>query len=98
MHQRVAVIDRAERLDLRRAVHHEAMNPPFEEIRSKEGYGNDDEFPGPEVAQVRDVNVKRGKADGVDEEDVKPAVIPTGDAFPIGFAIAALAVGHWCRG
>src|SRR6185437_187198 len=75
----------------------EAVDPPFEEIGAKESDGNDQQLPGPDIAQIRDVDVERGEADGVDDEDVEPAIVPAGDALAVGLAVAALAIGHGGR-
>src|SRR5712672_3153461 len=63
MHQGVPVVDRAERLYLRRTVHDETMNPPFEEIGGEKGCGHDHEFPPAQVADVGEINRQGGESD-----------------------------------
>ena len=97
MHQRVPVVDRAERLDLRRPVHDEAVDPPFEEIGGQKGHRHDAEFPPAQLADIGEIHRQRGKSDHVDDEDMEPAIVPAGDAVAVGRPVIALPLGHGAR-
>ena len=94
MHQGVAGIDRAEEGHLRGAVHDVAVQPPFEEVAHQERQRHRQPLEQGDRLHVRDVDVERGQADGVDDEHVEPAVVPAGDALTIGRPVTALAFAH----
>ena len=68
MHQGVPVVDRAKRLDLRGAVHDEAVDPPFEEIRGQERHRHDQQLPPAQAADIGEIDRQRGKPNHVDDE------------------------------
>jgi hypothetical protein len=67
----------------RRSVHRVAVHGPFEEIGEHENDGDGEIFPPAHVVEIGDVNVQRGEADGVDQQDVEPAVVPARDALAV---------------
>ena len=95
VHQRVAVVDRAKRLDLRGAMHDEAMDPPLEEIREQERHGDDRQLPPAQIADIGKIDRKRAEADHIDDEGVQPAIVPAGDAVAVGRPVIPLPLGHW---
>src|SRR5437868_7538772 len=90
MNQGGTVIDRAESLDLRGAVHDEAVDPPLEEIREQEGHRHDSEFPPAQIVDIAKINRQRGKADHVDDEDMEPAIVPARDSVTVVRPVIAL--------
>ena len=94
VHQRMPVVDRPERLDLRGAVHDVAVDPPFEEIRKQERHRHDAELPPSEILDIAEIHRQRGEADDIDHEDMQPAIVPAGDPIAIGRPVIALPLGH----
>ena len=76
VHQGMAAIDRAQDRDVGWAVHHVAVYGPFEEIGEHEHDGDGEIFPPAHIVEIGDVDVQRGEAGGVDQQDVEPAVVP----------------------
>src|SRR6266581_8485353 len=97
VHQRVPVVDRAERLYLRRTVHDEAVDPPFEEIGGEKSHRYDPELPPAQVADVGEIDRQRRESDHIDDKGVEPAIVPSRDAVAVRRPVIALPLGHWTR-
>ncbi len=94
VHHGVAAIDRTQHRDVGWAVHHVAVHGPFEEIGEHEHDGDGKKFPPAHIVEIGDVDVHRGKADGVDQQDVEPAVVPARDALAVVLPVFALPLRH----
>ena len=44
--------------------------------------------------EIGEVDVERREADGVDQQDVQPAIVPAGDALPVILPVLALPLRH----
>ena len=78
--ERVALVDRAQALDVDRPVHDELVHRPFEQVGEQEGERDREPFQPRDVMDVLEVDVERRRAHGVDDHDVEIAVIPSEDA------------------
>src|SRR5215211_6931230 len=83
VHQGVAIVDRAKRLDLRRSMHDEAVNPPFEEISEQKSHGDDRELPPTQFLDIAEIHEERREADDVDDGGMKPTIVPSGDPVTV---------------
>ena len=80
MIERVPLIDRAQALDVDRAMHDEFVRGPFEQVREQEGERNGEPLEPGHVVDVLDVDVERCRAHRIDEDDVEVAVVPPDDS------------------
>src|SRR4029079_19500759 len=96
MVQRVALVDRAQPLDVDRTMHDEFVDRPFKDVREQECEGNSEPFPCGHAMDVLDIDVERRRTHRVDDHDVKIAIIPAQDAGPIFLPKCDLALRyHW---
>src|SRR5579883_436362 len=92
MGERMAPIDAHEALD--RTMHDEAVDPPLEDVAAEKTRRHDEPF---EHARAMDIPRRipdHREADGIDERDMKPAVIPGRDARPVIRAERRLPLAH----
>jgi hypothetical protein len=80
MIERVALLDRAQPFDIDRAMHDEPMHRPFEDICEQESQRQRQPFQPGDVVDVRNVDIKRRRADCGDDQDMDVTVIPADDA------------------
>src|SRR5215472_9470165 len=80
MIERVTLIDRAQSLDVHRAVHDKSVHCPFEQVGEQEGERHREPLQRRHVVDVRDVDIEHRRAHGVDDGDVEVAVVPSDDA------------------
>src|SRR5262249_22938118 len=78
--ERVALIDRAQALDVHRPVHDVLMHRPLEQIGEEEGDRHGKPLERVSVVVVLMEDEDRGRAHGVDDRDVKIPVVPPHDA------------------
>src|SRR5262245_239639 len=86
MIERVSLIDRAQALDVDRAMHDEFMHGPFEQVSEQEGERNGQPLNPCDVVDVFNVNVERCRAHRVDEDDMEITVVPPDDPGTVLFA------------
>src|SRR5262249_38672603 len=85
MIERVPLIDRAQALDVDRAMHDEFVHGPFEQVSEQEGERNGQPLEPADVVDVLDVDVERCRAYCVDEYDVEMPVVPPDDSGAVRF-------------
>ena len=77
--ERVTLVDGPQPFDVDRPMHNEPVHRPFEDIGEQERQRHGEPFKPGHIVDVLDVNIKRRRADGVDDQDMHVAVIPTDD-------------------
>ena len=83
MIERVALVDRAQTLDVDRPVHDVFVHGPLEQVREEEGQRDGKPLEPRHIVDVLDVDVERRRAHRVDDDDVEVAVVPPDNSGPV---------------
>src|SRR5436305_2348472 len=83
MVERVALVYRAQPLDVHRPVPDASVHCPLEQIAEQESEWDGDPLERGHIVDVIDVDVERRRAHGVDDRHVEVAVVPSHDAGAI---------------
>ena len=75
-------------------MHDPLMQEPFKEIAHQPNRGNRQPFPPNHVIDVARLEVDRHQSDGVDDQDMNIAILPTGDPRAAGLAELKLFLRH----
>src|SRR5215471_20818684 len=84
--ERMALVDRAQTLNVDRPVHDVLVHRPFEHVGEKECKRHGQPFAPGHVVDVLDVYVERRRTHGVDQHDVEIAIVPSDNARAVFLA------------